>query len=167
MIADLWLAEEVVGQAVLGTLDECLDLVCLQDQYRTGGGGGLAQGDLAAGQFLGFEAGAAVGAAPWLLPAVVAQISGWRSVVYVLHVSTPCGSRAGFSRSYQRARPGYGAGRVLVRTRRPRAVCPGRRRWSCSRRRQCRAARRPGTAAGGTSRTWPGGGPPRTAVPAG
>src|ERR1039457_1387576 len=65
--------EEVVGEAGFGAVDEGADFVGLEDERGPGGVCGLAEGDAPAGQFLGFDAGAAVGAAPWLLPAVGAE----------------------------------------------------------------------------------------------
>src|SRR3954470_16636649 len=51
-----WSGEEVVGQADLGAGNEGADLVRLQDERGTVGVGGLAQGDPAAGELLGFQA---------------------------------------------------------------------------------------------------------------
>jgi hypothetical protein len=82
-----WSGEQVVGEAGLGAVDEGADLGGFQDDGGAAGVGGLAQGDPAAGEFLGFQAGAAV-VAPRLAPAVWAEVgrgmplrmcSGWIS----------------------------------------------------------------------------------------
>src|SRR5580658_4155941 len=52
--------EQVVGEAGLGAIDEGADLGGLEDEGGAVRVGGLAEGDLAAGEFLGFQAGAAV-----------------------------------------------------------------------------------------------------------
>src|SRR5579859_1585875 len=78
-----WSGEQVVGEAGFGALDEGADLAGLQDECGAGGVGGLAQGDLAAGEFLGFQARTAVGAAPGFAPAVGAEVGGGHAVVDV------------------------------------------------------------------------------------
>src|SRR6266568_9470305 len=72
--------EEFVGETGLGALDEGPDLIRFQDEGRAGRVGGLAQGDPATGEFLGFQANAAVGTAPGLTPAVWAQLDGGHAV---------------------------------------------------------------------------------------
>jgi hypothetical protein len=57
----------------LGARYEGLDLVGFEDEGRACWVGGLAEGDPAVGQLLGFEAFTAVGAALGLAPAVSAQ----------------------------------------------------------------------------------------------
>src|SRR5262249_5789824 len=52
--------EQVVGQADLGAVDEGADLAGVQDERGAVRVGGLAEGDPAAGELPGFQAGAAV-----------------------------------------------------------------------------------------------------------
>src|SRR6266498_5546714 len=85
--------EEVVAEAGLGAVDECADLVRLQDECGAVRVAGLAQGDPAAGELLGFQAGALV--APRLAPAVVAEVCRAHAVMYVVHVMSPSGCRGG------------------------------------------------------------------------
>src|SRR5450755_1405546 len=75
--------EQVVGQPGLGAVDERGDLVGLEDQRGAPGVGGLAQRDPAAGQFLGLQAVAAVGAAPGLGPAVASEVGCGHAVTDV------------------------------------------------------------------------------------
>src|SRR5689334_18338901 len=80
--------EQVVGQAGLGALDERPDLAGLQDEGGAAGVGGLAEGDPAAGELLGFQAGAAV-VAPGLAPALAAEVGGGHAVTDVSHLRSP------------------------------------------------------------------------------
>src|SRR5450755_4732630 len=75
--------EQVVGQPGLGAVDERGDLVGLEDERGAVGVGGLAQRDPAAGQFLGLQAVAPVGAAPGLGPVVVAEFGRGHPVMDV------------------------------------------------------------------------------------
>lgn len=70
-----WSGKQVVGEAGLGTVDEGADLAGFQDEGGTVRVGGLAEGDLAAGELPGFQAGAAV-VAPGLAPAIGAEVGG-------------------------------------------------------------------------------------------
>src|SRR5260370_39730620 len=101
------LAEELVGQAGFGALDEGPDLVGFQDEGRAVGVGGLAQGDAAAGQFPGFQTVATVGAAPWLAPAVRAELCRAHAVMDVHWVRSPYGCHGGYSRFALQLRPVY------------------------------------------------------------
>src|SRR5216683_816813 len=78
------LADEVVGLAGLGAVDEGADLVGVEDQGGAVRVGGLAEGYPAAGQLLRFQACATV-VAPRLAPAVRAEIRGGHAVADVLH----------------------------------------------------------------------------------
>src|SRR5579859_119550 len=81
----IWLGEQVVGQASLGAFDERSDLAGFEDEGGAVGVGRLAQRDPSAGELLGFQAGAAVGAAPGLGPPAGAEVCGRHAVVYVPH----------------------------------------------------------------------------------
>src|SRR6266567_794713 len=80
--------KQVVGQAGLGALDERPDLAGLQDEGGAAGVGGLAEGAPAAGEFLGFQAGAAV-VTPWLAPSLAAEVGGGYAVADVSHLRSP------------------------------------------------------------------------------
>ena len=74
-----WSSEQVVGKAGLGTVDEGTDLAGSQDEGGTVRVGGPAEGDLAAGELPGFQAGAAV-FAPGLALAIGAEVGGGHAV---------------------------------------------------------------------------------------
>src|SRR5690349_9359593 len=80
--------QQEVGLARLGALDERGDLVVGVDEGRTVGVRGLAHGDSPVGQFHGLDAVAAVAAAPGLVPAFGAEVSGGHPVVYGCHHSS-------------------------------------------------------------------------------
>src|SRR5580658_2482538 len=71
--------DEVVGKASFGALDEGFYFSGFEDEGWAVGVGGLAESDAAAGEFLGFEAGAAV-VAPWFAPVVGTEAGGGHAV---------------------------------------------------------------------------------------
>src|SRR6266571_3811849 len=89
-----WSGEEAVGEAGLGAVDERADLAGLQDEGGAVRVGGLAQGDPAAGECLGFQAGAAA-VAPWLVPAAGAEVCRAHAVMDVHGFRSPYWCRGG------------------------------------------------------------------------
>src|ERR1700722_918099 len=75
----LGLAQEVVSDTGFGAFDKSSDFGGLENEGGAVGVGRLADSDLAAGEFLCFEAGAAV-VAPGFAPAVVTEVGGGHAV---------------------------------------------------------------------------------------